>query len=102
MSSTTPFKPLKFFKSIAAAAVIGTSLITANPAEARTGECYENTRGATICILAVHGHKTDPNRRFVKSAVNGNVSWDNVYCNPSHRHNYKDNLFGKACFEYSY
>ena len=37
MSSTTPFKSIKLFNSIAAAAVITASYVTANPAEARNG-----------------------------------------------------------------
>ena len=93
---------MKLFNAIATAAVIGASFVTANPADARTGECYENTSGATVCILSVHRHNTDPNRRLVKSSVNGDVTWDKVHCHPAHKFNYKRNLFGKACFEYSF
>ena len=94
---------MKALRSIATAAVIGSAaLVTPAAVEARTSYCYENNAGADVCVLAVVRHKTNYNKRWVKSSVNGNVSVDEVYCNPNHRSNYKRNLFGIACFEFSF
>ena len=93
---------MKLFTSIAAAAaVIGTSFLASTPANARSGECFETVNRDTVCILAVYGDKVSAYHKHVKSSVNGYVSWDRVYCNPSHRANYRVNMVGKACFEYN-
>lgn len=94
---------MNLINSITTAAVIGASSFLAPAAvEARTSYCYENNAGADVCVLAVVRHKTNYNKRWVKSSVNGSVSVDEVYCNPNHRSNYKRNLFGIACFEFSF
>lgn len=91
----------KLVRTGVAAAVIGAASLGVQPAKAMSGECHETDSGATICILQVRRHVSYPNVKFVKSSVNGDVSWDQVYCDPAYRYNYKDNLWGKACYEYN-
>ena len=92
----------KFLASLASVAV-ALPLIGAAPqkAEAATSYCYQNVSNASVCVLAVHSHKTNPYKKLVKSSVNGQVTWDQVLCNPAHRSNYKRNLWGIACFEFN-
>lgn len=94
---------MNLINSFTTAAVIGASSFLAPAAvEARTSYCYQNTRGADVCVLAVARDRNNYNARWVKSSVNGSVSVDHVYCNPGHRSNYKRNLYGIACFEFSF
>jgi len=94
---------MNLINSITTAAVIGaSSFLTPAAVEARTSYCYETTKGADVCVLAVVRDKNNYNKRWVKSSVDGYVSVDHVYCNPNHRRNYKRNLMGIACFEFSF
>ena len=91
------------FKSLATASfALATSLVAPSAVEARTSYCYETVRGADVCILAVHEHKTNPNLRLVKSSVDGYVDYTTVTCNPAHRNNYKQNMAGIACFQFTF
>ena len=56
MTSTSHFNHMKFFNSIAAAALIGASFITANPVKAGT-HCTVNRHGADVCVTAYGGRK---------------------------------------------
>jgi len=87
---------------IASAALAATSLVAPAAVEARTSHCYETVRGADVCILSVQRHKSSPYVRLVKSSVDGHVSYDQVTCNPAHRHNYKENMAGIACFQFHF
>jgi len=51
MSSTTPIKQMKLFGLFAAASVIGSTLISANPAKAGS-YCTVNHHGAHVCVTA--------------------------------------------------
>ena len=87
---------------IASAALATTSLVAPSAVEARTSYCYETVRGADVCILSVQRHKSNPNLRLVKSSINGQVGYDKITCNPAHRHNYKVNMAGIACFQFHF
>ena len=86
----------------ASAAIAATSLVAPGAVEAATSYCYETTGNSTVCILAVHEHKTNPYQRLVKSSVDGYVSYDKVTCNPAHARNYSRNMAGIACFEFTF
>lgn len=87
------------FKALlATVAIAATSFVAGAPAEARRSYCYTNTRGSDICILGVW--KDGGNYKIVKSAVNGRVDVERVYCDPAHRYNYKENMYGIACFQF--
>ena len=101
--TSTQLQTVKLFNSIATAGVIAISSYFAPAAvEARTSYCYETTKGADVCILTVQKHKTNPYARLVKSSVDGYVSYNTVTCNSAHNRNYKRNLAGIACFEFSF
>lgn len=91
------------FKALLATASIAATSLIAAPAQAATSYCYENTNGATVCILSVikHNDWPYPRKKLVKSSVDGYVSEEVVYCNPAHRYNYKKNMYGIACFEFN-
>ena len=55
-SPTTHMNQMKLFNVIAAAAVIGTSFFTINPAEARA-HCTTNRHGAGVCMEWLGGRK---------------------------------------------
>ena len=101
--TSTQLQTMKLFNLIATAAVIGASSFLAPAAvEAATSTCYRNTSGNTICIHSVRWDRSNPNFRRVTSTIDGaNYSIDNVRCNPAHRYNYKENLYGIACFQFS-
>ena len=86
---------LATLSALALVAVIGTL-----SAKAANAHCYDTETNATVCILSVRNHKTNPTLKLVKSSINGNVSVQEVYCNPAYRNNYKPNMYGIACYEY--
>jgi hypothetical protein len=93
------------FKTIATAAIIATTglcvadVVKPQAADAAGSYCYVNNSSADVCILGVW--RDGGNYKVVKSAVNGRVDVERVYCNPAHRYNYKQNMYGIACFEFS-
>ena len=80
-----------------AAATIGLGLAS-NKADAASGYCYNTNTGGNVCITRVV--QTGPNTKRVWSVVDGHYDVDDVYCNPAHRYNYKNNMYGIA-FEFS-
>ena len=84
---------------VATAAIAATSIFAPAAVEARGSYCYVNNSGSDVCILGVW--RDGGNYKVVKSAINGSVDFDRVYCNPAHRYNYKQNMYGIACFEFS-
>ena len=92
---------MKLFTAIATASVLGASTI-ASPlmASASTSYCYQTESNNTVCILSVK--RTGTNTKLVRSNINGgSVNTTKVYCNPSHRYNFKQNMYGIACFQFS-
>ena len=88
------------FKALTATIAIAASSIAAPAAvEAAGSYCYVTRSGADVCILGVW--RDGGNYKIVKSAVNGSVGVERVYCNPAHRYNYKENMYGIACFQFS-
>ena len=93
---------MKLFNAIAAGAVIGASLISVKPAAAATSYCYETTNDASVCILSVRNHKRyGANQKLVKYSINASVDQSVVNCRTANRSNYKDNLWGIACYEFN-
>jgi len=92
---------MKLVTAIATASVLGASTISApSMASASTSYCYQNESDNTVCILSAH--RTGSNVKLVRSNINGgSVHTTEVYCNPSHRYNYKENMYGIACFQFS-
>ena len=87
-------------KLIALSAVAGMTTVGVIPkAQANGGYCYTTNTGGDVCITRVVN--LDNNRKRVWSVVNGHYSVENIYCNPSHRHNYRANMYGIACFQFS-
>ena len=83
---------MKLFNAIAAAAVIGTSLVTASPAEARNGWVYigENTKGVRMWIKPASsgGYK---GYFYNSTGKSGSPSYCQVNCNNwSERYRYSD------------
>ena len=93
---------IKSLVAISAALVCMTGDITVQKASAQDSYCYENMSGNTVCIHKVYASNDGSNEKLVYSSVNGG-SWDKtiVYCNPAHRTNYKENMYGVACFQFS-
>ena len=89
------------FKALAAtAAVAVTSLFTnVGSANAASGYCYTTETGGDVCITRVV--QTGAHTKRVWSVVDGDYSVDDVYCNPAYRNNYKDNMWGIACYEFN-
>lgn len=82
------------------AAMAATSMFTtAGEAAAASGYCYTTESGGDVCITRVV--RTGANTRRVWSVVNGNYYVDNVFCNPAHRYDYAENMYGIACFQFS-
>ena len=92
---------MKLITAFATASVLGASTIgAASMASAATSYCYQNESNNTVCILSVQSYGA--NTKLVRSNVNGgSVHATKVYCNPSHRYNYKQNMYGIACFQFS-
>ena len=88
------------FKALAATvAVAATSIIAPAAVEAAGGYCYSTTGGGDVCITRVQ--QTGHNTKRVWSVVDGHYSVEDVYCNPAHRYNYRENMYGIACFQFS-
>ena len=88
------------FKTLLASAAIAVAGLAATEAGyAASGYCYTTTRGGDVCITRVQqiGHNT----KRVWSVVNGHYAVEDVYCNPAYRYNYKENMYGIACFQFS-
>ena len=92
---------MKLFNAIVTASALGMSTLAfASAASAVTSHCYQNESDSTICILSVQ--RSGTNTKLVRSNVNGGaVHTTNVYCDPRHRYNYKENMYGIACFRFS-
>ena len=85
---------------VASAAVAATSLFTnVGEAAAASGYCYNTTTGGNVCITRVVG--LGGNYKRVWSVVDGHYDVQDVFCNPAHRYNYKENMYGIACFQFS-
>lgn len=93
---------IKSLFAISAAVVCMTGDITVQKASAASSYCYETETGADVCVLAVRRHKTDYTLRLVKYAVNGQVATSEVYCDPALANNYKENLWGIACYQFTF
>jgi len=93
---------IKSLFAISAALVCMTGDITVQKASAQNNTCYENMSGNYVCIHEVYSSNDGSNEKLVYSSVNGG-RWDKtvVYCNPAHRNNYKENMYGIACFQFS-
>lgn len=87
-------------KLIALPVAAGIATVGAIPeARANGGYCYTTKTGGDICITRVVN--LGNNRKRVWSVVDGHYSVENVYCNPAHRNNYRENMYGIACFQFS-
>lgn len=92
---------MKLFTAITTASVLGVSTL-GSPlmASAATSYCYQTESNNTVCILSVR--RSGVNTKIVRSNINGGtVDATEVYCNPNHRYNYKENMYGIACFQFS-
>ena len=90
-------------KIFALASVATCCLFNPSAAQARqTSYCY-NTGSATVCIHRVRSHNTlGSARKEVLWSVNGGqVRRSEVDCTQASPSNYKDNLWGIACFEFN-
>ena len=88
------------FSKIILSSVVGiTSIFTG--VEAQAANCYFTTSDAHICIHGVKSNRYGT-QKTVFYTINGTEYVDDVTCDPSLRYNYKQNLWGKACFEYSF
>ena len=92
---------MNLFNAIATASVLSASaLVAPSIASATTSYCYQNESHNTVCILSVHSNGS--NTKVVRSNVNGGaVHTSTVYCNPAYRYNYKVNMYGIACYQFS-
>ncbi|MCT0250542.1 hypothetical protein KQ296_03835 [Synechococcus sp. CS-197] len=95
---------MKLFNTIAAAAVaIGASITAASPANASYHHCYRNESGNHICIHSVRKSTNfyRDGMKYVVASVNGGARdgmW--VEC-PTHiQANYKENMYGIACYQF--
>ena len=88
-----------FFTPVAPA-LAALSLFAAAPkADAASSYCYQTERNATVCILSVHQNRNNPTLKLVRWNANGGAVYqDEIYCNPAHRYNFKENMAGIACF----
>ncbi len=92
---------IKSLAAISAALVCMTGDITVQKASAAGNYCYQNNNYATVCIHSVFSNKTN-NYKIVEWSVDGGNRYEEkIYCNPAHRANYKENLAGIACFQFS-
>jgi len=92
---------MKLITSITSASILGVSTVCSPLiAAAASSHCYQTNSNNTVCILSVH--RSSANTKIVRSNVNGGaVQTSKVYCNPNHRYNYKENMAGIACFQFS-
>ena len=77
--------------------------IAPQKADAASSYCYQTTSNATVCIHSVHSHKTLGNakKRVVWSVNGGSLKKTIVTCTSAHRYNYREDLAGIACFQFS-
>ncbi len=91
-----------FYSSSTALVLAVASLgLFSTEADAATSYCYETELDDTVCVLSVYQTK-ELNVRLVKSSLNGQVQTDEVYCNPAFSNNYEENLWGVACYEFTF
>ena len=92
-----------FYSSSTALVLAVASLgLFSTEADAASSYCFETVKDNSVCVLSVRPHKTNPNLRLVKSSFNGQVQTDEVYCNPAFSNNYKANVWGVACYEFTF
>ena len=91
MTLTINMFQMKVFNAIAAAAVIGTSFIAANPAEARNGWVYvgKGEREGTTHYIKYRGHE-GPNARFEWRTANTSSPWQNSVLADCNSWSYKE------------
>ena len=87
------------FSKILLSSVVGlTSIFTG--VEAKAAQCYFTTDDDHVCIHSVYSNKYGTEKN-VYYTVNGEARKMNVTCNPQHRYNYRENVAGISCFEWS-
>ena len=85
--------------ALAAGCFIAAEAVKPASADAAAGYCYTTYRGADVCITRVR--RIGVNTKRVWSVIDGRYDVDDVFCNPAHRYNYTQNMYGIACFEFS-
>ena len=89
----------KFFTPVAPLLAALSLFAGAQKADAASSYCYQTVYNDTVCILSVHQNRANPNHKVVRWNSNGGaVIQDNVYCDPAHRYNFKENMAGISCF----
>ena len=89
------------FKALATSALVATAALFSGVGEAQASYCYDRSNGGYTCIHRVTGNYSGTQKTVWYSHDGGNMNKLSISCNPAHRYNYKENLAGIACFEYS-
>ncbi len=90
-----------FYSSSTALVLAVASLgLFSTEADAAGNYCYRTESNATVCIHSVFSNNS--NYKLVEWSVDGGNRYEEkIFCNPSHRYSFKENLAGIACFRFS-
>ena len=89
--------------SFAVCAAIAGTLISTPKADAASNYCYTTDTNNTVCIHSVRSHKTlGGDRKLVVASINGGRrDTITVDCTTASASNYKENLYGIACYQFN-